>query len=107
MSWSDSDPFGEFEEEQAEEQRAQAEELRNLEQTDFRAILRLPEGRRLIKRVIWECGLYKDSFTGNSKTYKNEGKREVGLWLFRKIVQSGASLDFIGDLSKQILEQEL
>lgn len=69
-----------------EYQREQSEMRRRnqatLDAQDFEAIAGLPEGRRLLRRMIGECGIYHDSFTGDAlNSAYREGKRAVGLWL--------------------------
>ncbi len=48
---------------------------------DFKWVLSTPQGRRVVHRYIAYCGVFKQSFTGNSETFFNEGKRVVGLKL--------------------------
>lgn len=52
---------------------------------DFRAVMETPAGRRLVANLLDFCGFQKSSFTGNSTTFFNEGKREVALELWRRI----------------------
>lgn len=48
--------------------------------SDLQKVLRLPEGRRFIYKVLCECGVFKTSFSQNSMTTAfNEGKRDIGL----------------------------
>ena len=56
---------------------------RNLE--DMKFILQTVQGRRFIWRYLGLCGVFKSSFTGNSETFLNEGKRLVGLTLLNDI----------------------
>ena len=44
-----------------------------------RELLKLKHGRAFIWKILEECGLYSDTFTGNSMTYYMEGKRAIGL----------------------------
>lgn len=53
---------------------------------DLQKVLKIPEGRRLIRRLLEEAGIFKASFSQNSMlTAFNEGKRDQGLWLIRDI----------------------
>ena len=66
--------------------RAQREQLRKIqaaaEAQDFQAIAILPEGRRLLRRLMSECGVYQTSFTGEALSAAHkEGKRVIGLWV--------------------------
>jgi hypothetical protein len=55
------------------------------EQIDLKTILATAGGRRVIWWILEECGVYRTSFTGNSHTFFNEGKRQIGLMLIEKI----------------------
>jgi hypothetical protein len=49
---------------------------------DLGSVMGTPEGRRLMWRLIDDtCGVYASSFTGNSQTFFNEGRRSIGLFL--------------------------
>ena len=70
-----------------ERQKREAERRNQaiLDAQDFEAIAGLPEGRRLLKRLIGECGIYQTSFTGDPLTSAHqEGKRAIGLWLIEQ-----------------------
>lgn len=60
---------------------------RDREIDDLGKILKLPEGRRLILRILVETGaVNKASFSLNSmQTAFNEGKRDIGLWLLKDV----------------------
>lgn len=69
--------------------RAQREQLRKIqsaaEAQDFQAIANLPEGRRLLRRLMSECGVYQTSFTGEALSAAHkEGKRVIGLWVLEQ-----------------------
>jgi hypothetical protein len=42
-------------------------------------------GRRVLYEVLSLCGIYSDSFTGNSTTFYKEGKRAVGLQILEMV----------------------
>lgn len=52
---------------------------------DFNAIAGTPEGRRLLRRFMSECGVYRLTFTGEAlgSAYQ-EGRRSIGLWLIEQ-----------------------
>lgn len=52
---------------------------------DLRKLLDRPEGRRVMWWVISEAGVYRTSFTGNSTTFFNEGRRDLGLSILARI----------------------
>ena len=47
--------------------------------SDLREVLKTGPGKNVIWNVLAKCGIYQDSFTGNSQSYYLEGKRAVGL----------------------------
>ena len=72
-----------------EDLRAAREQLRKIqmavESQDFNAIATLPEGRRLLRRLMGECGVFQTSFTGEGLTAAHkEGKRVIGLWVLEQ-----------------------
>jgi hypothetical protein len=67
-------------------QREISEERQRL--VDLKALLELPHGRRFIWWMLDAAGVYKSSFTGNSTTFFNEGRRDLGLQLLAKIAES-------------------
>jgi hypothetical protein len=69
--------------------RAQREQIRKIQAAsdaqDFQAIAILPEGRRLLRRLMSECGVYQTSFTGEALSAAHkEGKRVIGLWVLEQ-----------------------
>lgn len=59
---------------------AQERKSRQKEISDIKSILNKPEGRRYIWRLLCKCGIFNNSFTGDSNlTAFNEGKRNIGL----------------------------
>jgi len=42
-------------------------------------VINTKPGRKIIWHILGLCGIYDSSFTGNSSTFYNEGKRDVGL----------------------------
>jgi hypothetical protein len=51
-------------------------------------LLDQPAGRRVLWWILDISGIYRSSFTGNSTTFFNEGRREVGLTLLAKISET-------------------
>lgn len=60
---------------------------RDREINDLRTVLAIPEGRRLLWRVLSEARMFQLSFTPglSDVTAFNEGSRNVGNWLFGEI----------------------
>ena len=57
-------------------------ELKN----DIRSIAGTPAGRRFLWWILSITGPHLPSYTGNSDTYFNEGRRAVGLEIERRLV---------------------
>lgn len=55
---------------------------------DLRAVLAMREGRRYTWRQLSDCGVFRSSFTGNSTTFFNEGRRDVGLRLLADVMEA-------------------
>ena len=56
------------------------------ELSDLQSVLKKPEGRRLVYKILSECGVFKASFSLNSQTTAfNEGKRDIGLALLKDL----------------------
>lgn len=58
---------------------------RERELEDMKFILSTPQGQRVLWRYLEHCGIYRDSFTGNSSTFYNEGRRSIGIKLLEDI----------------------
>jgi hypothetical protein len=68
--------------EQQEEALLERQYRDALNQSDFEQVCKTTEGRRFIRRVLGECGVYQSSFTGDAQTTAyREGMRTIGLWL--------------------------
>lgn len=51
--------------------------------SDFKTLANTAEGRRFLRRLLAECGVYQLAFTAASPdtTAFKEGRRSIGLWL--------------------------
>jgi len=58
---------------------------REYELEDVKAFMSTEVGRRFVARLMDIAGIHRCSFTGNSTTFFNEGKREVGIRVFADI----------------------
>lgn len=54
---------------------------------DFLWLMNDARGRRIVWAQLSECGVFRTSFTGNSTTFFNEGKRDVGLRILDRITK--------------------
>ena len=53
---------------------------------DLRFIMSTEIGRRFVWGLLGDSGLYQSSFTGNSTTFYNEGRRAVGTEMLARVV---------------------
>lgn len=70
------------------ERRRKDKDARKQELADLRWLMGQPQGRRFMWRVLERAGVYKTSFTGNSATFFNEGKRDMGLWALATVMEA-------------------
>jgi len=63
---------------------------------DLRNIIALAAGKRFFKKFFDEIMVFGISFTGDSKTFFNEGKRSVGVRLLHDITE--ATPEFLTEL---------
>lgn len=53
---------------------------------DLEAVLRSPQGRRVMVSILERCGVYRSAFTGDAPaTDFRLGEQNVGLWLISQI----------------------
>lgn len=77
---------------QVKKGRRKEEILRDGEIDDLRHILSSVQGRRFIWGLLGKCHVFKTSFTGNSTTFFNEGKRDIGLRVLAYVNEAGPEL---------------
>lgn len=73
------------------EQRKQSldeQEAREQEIEDLLHVMSSRRGRRFVWRLLDYTGLYRQSFTGNSETFFNEGRRNVGLFILDEVTSA-------------------
>lgn len=75
-------------EEAHKRQAESAKRLRDRDLGDIRKVLSSMEGRRFIWRLMSSCGVFHGSFTGNSTTFFNEGRRDIGLLVLRDLMEA-------------------
>ena len=74
---------------QAKIQKLLMQEIHRLDQNSLTSILKSKEGRWFLMRLLDATGVNSSSFTGNSTTFFNEGKQQVGLELLARIQELG------------------
>jgi hypothetical protein len=68
------------------ESRKEYHKRKDRELNDLQKVLKVPEGRRFVYKMLSECGVFKASFSLNSmQTAFQEGKRDIGLALLRDL----------------------
>ena len=73
---------------QAADQEAQSlklEQRRRQEIEDFKWLMAHKQGRRLMWRLLSMTGVFRTSMTGNSSTFFNEGRRDIGLQFMAEV----------------------
>lgn len=56
------------------------------EQADIQALLKIPEGRRFVWKLLGLSGMFRASMTGEAMTTAfNEGRRDIGLGILLEI----------------------
>lgn len=53
---------------------------------DVAKVLGTKEGRRMIWKQLESAKIFHSCYTGNSATFYNEGRRDLGLELFNKVM---------------------
>lgn len=90
--------------EEREQKRRQVTEKDKLKRDQLREdmahLLSMPQGRRVMANILEHCRVTQSNFTGNSRTFALEGKREFGLSLMRWMSEADreASVKLIGEL---------
>lgn len=62
-----------------EKTRERAKQKALAKVNDIKWLMGQRPGRRIMYGLLEEAGVYRGSFTGNSETFFNEGKRAIGL----------------------------
>lgn len=57
---------------------------------DLEHVLRSPQGRRVLLRILERCGVYRLAFTGETEaTNLRLGEQNIGLWLISQMETIG------------------
>jgi hypothetical protein len=57
---------------------------------DLEAVLRLPQGRRVMLRILERCGVTRNAYSSSAKaTAFRLGEQNVGLWLMAQMDRVG------------------
>jgi len=66
---------------QEKREKRSEEEARKIRMDYKDTFLGSAAGKRVLSDLLNACGVFESSFTGNSRTFYNEGKREIGIIL--------------------------
>lgn len=58
---------------------------RQQEIDDMKVVLSTRAGRRFVWRHLTNAGIFQSTFTGNSATFFNEGRRDIGLKMLAEV----------------------
>jgi len=83
---SEEKQYDASDEQQVKSKKTRAKIDRDNQLSSMRDIVESDGGQEFLWRLLARCKVYETSFTGNSQTFFNEGKREVGLWVLSEIV---------------------
>ena len=50
---------------------------------DLKGVLKTSSGKNVIWNILSVCGIYENTFTGNSQSYYLDGRRSIGLEILR------------------------
>jgi len=70
----------------------------------MRELLKTSYGQDVIWHILSLCDIYSDAFTGNSRTFYNEGKRSIGLQILHFLEEADPTIYGRLILAKQDLE---
>jgi hypothetical protein len=72
-------------------QLSRAQELRRDQIIlDLEEVLRSPQGRRVLLRILERCGIYRNAFAAEAETTSLRlGEQNVGLWLIAQLETVG------------------
>lgn len=76
------------EEVQVTTRKVSSKKKREVELIELKEMLSTYAGRAFMWRLLSQCGVYRTSFTGNSTTFFNEGKRQIGLWALDEVMEA-------------------
>ena len=83
-------------------QRMQSEQIRQKDAEALSNLLKSEDGRWFLMRLLDSTGISASAFTGNSTTFYNEGRRDIGVQLNNRIHLLG--LEAIKNKQKAELE---
>lgn len=83
----DADDFNAGDPRKVAERRTKASRAYEKRRAGLRLLMQSAEGRAWMWALLGDCGIFRSCFTGNSQTFFNEGKREVGLPIMAELTE--------------------
>lgn len=82
--------------------RRRAQEVR-----DIQALLQMPEGRRVLWRILEKCGTFRSVWHPSSLISYNSGQQDLGHWLLNEVieVQPAAYVQMLTE-DRDVIQQE-
>lgn len=77
-------------------------------ESDLKAVMSTAEGRRFVWYLLDDiCQLHGGSYTGNSQTFFNEGRRSVGIQVMQELqrIVPERYLDMVGEQVRRVKER--
>lgn len=78
--------------------------LRDQEIDDIKVVMSTRPGRRFIWRHMGNAGIFQSCFTGNSATFFNEGRRDIGLKILAEVNAAGP--EFLMQMMKEAHQED-
>ena len=79
-------------EKQVKQKRSIIDLDREKELEEFRNILKTYGGRSFIWRILERCGIYSAGVTDALETFRELGKRDIGLWVLEEIFSASPDI---------------
>jgi hypothetical protein len=73
--------------------------------SEIRSLIKTKPGKDFIWYILGLCDIYEEQFTGNSRTFFNEGKRSIGIQIL-EILGEAEPLAYAELLAAKIKEQQ-
>jgi len=71
---------------------------------DYEFAFRGPEGSRVLEHIMSLCRINSSTFTGNSRTFYNEGVQDVGKAIKRMVMEADPEIYF--QVERRVWEEE-
>ena len=72
--------------------KAKIERFRGQLLSDYNATFKTEASMRVLDDLLTKCFFFNSTFTGNAGTNKNEGKREIALYILSAIAQKDSNI---------------